>query len=123
LGHAPGCTESGCTPTCPAGELDATARGASRFFYCPKPRGREAQGNPHPTRKPLKLTAYLAKLILPSEGGRLLVPYCGSGSEVLGGFEAGWSEVVGVEREGRWLAVARWRVGNLDKIAKEVEKR
>jgi hypothetical protein len=71
------------------------------------------EGNSQPTRKPLRLVTYLARLILPPGGGRLLVPYCGSGSEVVGGVRAGWEEVLGVEREERWLRVARERLGHL----------
>jgi DNA modification methylase len=82
----------------------------SRFYYAPKPTGREAAGNPHPTKKPVKLCTYLARLILPPGGGRLLVPFSGSGSEVLGALRAGWREVVAVEREARWLDVARGRL-------------
>ena len=40
--------------------------------------------NHHPTVKPLSLTKYLATLIKPPTGGRLLVPFSGSGSEYEG---------------------------------------
>lgn len=111
LNHGPDCVPDGCAPRCPIHELDVSTDGASRFFYCAKPKGREAEGNPHPTRKPVDLCSYLARLILPEGGGRLLVPYSGSGSEVLGGLRAGWDEVVGIEQEQRWLEVARKRIG------------
>lgn len=58
--------------------------------------------NGHPTLKPISLTTYLARMILPPPrvGGpprRLLVPYCGAGSEMIGALLAGWDEVVGIE--------------------------
>jgi hypothetical protein len=108
--HGPQCTANRCALGCPVAELDAAGRGASRFFYCAKPAGREVAGNPHPTKKPVKLCAYLARLILPPGGGRLAVPFCGSGSEILGALSAGWREVVAVERELRWLRVAERRL-------------
>jgi DNA modification methylase len=73
---------------------------ASRFFYVAKASRSERAGNDHPTVKPLALCEYLALLILPPERPtprRLLVPFSGSGSEMLGGLLAGWDHVTGVE--------------------------
>lgn len=76
---------------------------------------REAAGlglgrNIHPTVKPLALTTYLARLILPPvEGSRLLVPFCGSGSEMLGGLRAGWSHVEGIDSWDVAVKIARAR--------------
>ena len=50
-----------------------------------KEKGIQPQQNDHPCVKPLQLCQYLATLILPPAGFRqLLVPYCGSGSEMIG---------------------------------------
>ena len=66
--------------------------------------------NVHPTVKPLALTTYLARLILPPvEGARLLVPFCGSGSEMLGGTRAGWSHVEGIDSWDVAVKIARAR--------------
>ena len=76
---------------------------------------REAAGlglgrNVHPTVKPIALTTYLARLILPPvEGTRLLVPFCGSGSEMLGGTRAGWSHVEGIDSWDVAVKIARAR--------------
>lgn len=56
----------------------------------------------HPTMKPLALATYLARLLLPpprsdGEPRRLLVPFSGVGSEVIGALRAGWDEVVAIE--------------------------
>ncbi len=69
--------------------------------------------NNHPTLKPISLTTYLAELILPpklDQPRRLLVPFAGSGSEVIGGFLAGWDEVVGVEKEKEYCDIAEARI-------------
>lgn len=85
--------------------------GASRFFYCPKASKRErGEGNVHPTVKPIALTEYLAKLIRPtSERPRMLVPFSGSGSEMIGAIRAGW-ETIGIEQSEEYAAIARKRI-------------
>ena len=86
--------------------------------------------NPHPTLKAIALTRYLATLLLPAERRqlamllgieagprRIVIPYAGSGSEMVGAVLAGWDEVVGIEREPRtpdchdYIAVLKARVG------------
>ena len=70
----------------------------------------EGGRNVHPTVKPLALTTYLARLILPPvDGTRLLVPFCGSGSEMLGGTRAGWSHVEGIDSWDVAVNIARAR--------------
>ena len=56
--------------------------------------------NHHPTLKPLTLCEWLAKLILPpTDTAVLLVPYCGTGSEIIGALKAGWPAVIGIEKD------------------------
>lgn len=69
--------------------------------------------NAHPTVKPLDLCRYLATLLLPPRRDtprRLLVPFCGSGSEMIGGLLAGWDEVVGIEKEAEYVEIAEARI-------------
>lgn len=69
--------------------------------------------NSHPTLKPLSLTKYLATLILPpklDQPRRLLVPFAGAGSEVVGALQAGWDEVVGVEQSKEYVEIAEARI-------------
>jgi site-specific DNA-methyltransferase (adenine-specific) len=85
--------------------------GASRFFYCAKASRRErGEGNNHPCCKPLKLCEYLAKLIKPPAGGKLLVPFSGSGSEMIGALAAGWKTVHGIEQSQEYVEIARRRI-------------
>jgi site-specific DNA-methyltransferase (adenine-specific) len=69
--------------------------------------------NIHPTVKPLRLTRYLASLLLPpAEYGprRLFVPFAGVASECIGASLAGWESVVGVEGEEEYCEIGRQRV-------------
>ena len=78
----------------------------------PHQRNEGLRRNHHPTVKPIALTTYLAKLIMPPPhiDARILVPFAGSGSECIGAALAGWRCVVGVEREAEYAAIARARL-------------
>ena len=70
--------------------------------------------NDHPTVKPVRLCKYLATLLLPPPsvpGRRILVPFSGSGSEMLSCLLAGWDEVIGVEQDAGYCEVAWLRCG------------
>jgi len=77
------------------------------FFYQAKARTKEKSAGlenktTHPTIKPIDLTKYLATLLLPPKEyspRKLLVPFSGTGSEVIGGLLAGWDYVEGIELE------------------------
>jgi intein/homing endonuclease len=72
-----------------------------------------AIGMSHNTVKPLKLTEYLAKLLLPPKEyspRRILVPFAGSASEMIGCLLAGWDEVVGVELTPEYIPIAEARL-------------
>lgn len=87
--------------------------GASRFFYVAKATKKERKGNDHPTVKPLKLCEYLARLILQPERDtprRLLVPYAGSGSEMIAALAAGWDHVTGIEWKDEYVSTAMSRL-------------
>lgn len=109
-GHVP--TNLAMNPSVAMAIDMATGRQVSDFFYCAKAGKDERQRVPtdHPTLKPLALTEYLARLIHHPGARRLLVPFSGVGSEVIGGLRAGWEEVVGLEREKKYVDVAMKRV-------------
>ncbi len=76
---------------------------------------REPTSNHHPTVKPLALTTYVARLLLPPPGARprrLLVPFSGSGSEVIGSLLAGWDEVIGIEIDDDYRRIAEARIAH-----------
>jgi DNA modification methylase len=69
--------------------------------------------NNHPTVKPISLTKYLATLLLPPAAyapRRILVPFAGSGSEMIGAMLAGWDEVHGCEIGADYARIAAHRL-------------
>lgn len=69
--------------------------------------------NTHATVKPIALTRWLASLLLPPDSyvpRRLLVPFAGSGSEMIGALLAGWEDVLGIELEREYADIARARL-------------
>ena len=129
--------------------------GASRFFYCAKAgkhernagldgfpidrpdkrtgkglgmwdeKGVQPQQNHHPCVKPIRLTEWLARLILPperSEPRKLLVPYCGSGSEMIGAMRAGWDDVWGIECEKQYVEIAKKRIQEARERQKQIAR-
>ena len=86
----------------------------SRFFYCAKASKKErnegVEHNNHPTVKPIALCEYFAKMILPPKEHKLLVPFSGSGSEVIGALKAGWKDVTGIEISDEYVEIAKKRI-------------
>jgi len=85
---------------------------------------REAPRNHHPTIKPLDLTRWLATLLLPPEEyapRRILVPFAGSGSEMIGAHLAGWEEIVGIEMEREYCGIAEARMKHWCKQVKQLK--
>jgi len=86
------------------------------FMYVNQPTPHEkSAGLPkptdHPCVKPIELTKWLATLILPpTPTSRLLVPYSGVGSEMIGAMLAGWHYVCGIEMNERYVEDSRMRL-------------
>jgi len=71
------------------------------------------EANNHPTVKPINLCQHLATLLLPPEvyaPRRILIPFSGSGSEMIACLLAGWEEIVGIEAEKEYVEIARARI-------------
>ena len=69
--------------------------------------------NHHPTCKPIDLIRHLSALLLPPKEytpRKILVPFSGSGSEMIGCHIAGWDEITGIERETEYIEIARARL-------------
>jgi len=66
------------------------------------------KGNNHPTVKPIELMKYLIKLVTP-QGGKVLDPFCGSGSTGCAAVELGY-EFVGCELDPAYVNIALTRI-------------
>ena len=102
------------------------------FFYCKKSgrverdagleafaiksAGRISGGgrNAHPCVKPIKLCRYLASILSPPPEyapRRLLIPFSGSGSEIIGAcLSGGWEFVQGIEMSAEYARIAEARI-------------
>ena len=82
--------------------------------------------NNHPTVKPIDLNRWLASLLLlpaPTRTRRILVPFAGSGSEMIGCLLAGWDEIVGVEQDADYSRIAAARLEHWSsKVATESQR-
>lgn len=79
------------------------------------PSERQPTRNFHPCLKPMDLCRYLASLILPPKrdtSRRILTPFSGSGSEMIGALMAGWDEAVGIEMSDEYCKVAEARISH-----------
>ena len=80
--------------------------------------------NIHSTVKPIDLTRWLATLLLPPDEyapRRILIPFSGSGSEMIGAQLAGWEETVGIEMEVEYVEIAKARLEHWAKENKQLE--
>lgn len=69
--------------------------------------------NVHPTVKSISLAKYLAGILLPPAlyaPRRLFVPFCGVSSEMIGAYQAGWDEIIGVELKLDYAEIGRLRL-------------
>lgn len=87
--------------------------GRKKSIDNPYQRGETTRRNVHPTIKPLSLCKWLATLLLPPAmyaPRRILIPFAGVASEMIGARLAGWEEVVGVELEEEHIKIAQARL-------------
>lgn len=127
--HAPECTGE-CVSGCPVASLPFGDRYPAvywdferieqQLFYSSRDKFRHMGvsgdgGNFHPSVKPLELCVRLAAMLLPpaelTDGPRrILVPFCGSGTEVVAAMLAGWDEIVGFDITPEYIEIAQQRV-------------
>jgi DNA modification methylase len=76
------------------------------------PKGGGSPGSEdHPAVTPMALCEWLCRYLLP-EKGVLLDPFAGSGSTLVAALDAGAGRVTGIDREQRYLEIAKRRVEN-----------
>lgn len=94
-------------------EEDTINDGRAKSIDNPYQRGETERRNTHPTIKPLSLARWLATLLLPPDAyapRRLLNPFSGTSSEMIGAMLAGWEQVTGIELEADHVEIARARI-------------
>jgi DNA modification methylase len=84
--------------------------GTTPFNLLPIPTGGQPGGaEHHPAATPSELAAWWCKYILPP-GGILIDMFCGSGTMLASGLDHGASKVIGIDREKKYLAIAKKRI-------------
>ena len=84
--------------------------GTTPFNLLPAPTAGDTDGREgHPAPTPYEVARWWAKYILPP-GGVLLDPFVGSGTMLQAGLDEGASKVIGIDREKKYLEIARKRV-------------
>ena len=84
--------------------------GTTPFNLLPISNGAQPGGSEHhPAATPYDVAAWWCRYILPP-GGVLLDPFCGSGTMLMAGLDHGASKVIGIDKEKRYLAIARRRI-------------
>ena len=76
----------------------------ARFFYAAKAGQDERLDSKHPTIKPVALMEWLVRLVTPP-GGRVLDPFCGTGSTLVACDRLGF-DAVGIEQDAQTVADA-----------------
>lgn len=86
--------------------------GTTPFNLLPIPAGTDrSDTGDHPTTTPYALANWWCRYLLPS-GGVLLDPFVGSGTMLVAGLDNEASEVIGIDREAKFLKTARRRIIN-----------
>ena len=144
LTHGARCRQEHCQTDCPVALIDTEPRPGreiSRLFFASKASRREREAgceelalrevpiyprgggavrlvrNAHPTVKPLELMRWLARLLCPP-GGTVLDLFAGSGSTGAACVLEG-RRFVGIERDERYVPVARARIEHWSKEARK----
>jgi hypothetical protein len=82
-----------------------------------------ARGNIHLTVKPIPMAIYLSRLMLPpvlEQPRRILIPFAGSGSEMIGAMQAGWDEIEGIEVAGEYCDISAHRLRYFAQDSQEI---
>ena len=135
VGHSE--REAGCRELIPFvshAEMSGREEGSPGERHARSGLGHGGVHNDHTTLKPIALTRWLATLLLPpprTDGSprRIVVPFAGAGSEMIGCLQAGWDVVIGIERDSHYIEIANARIkrggvfsGLLDKKMRERER-
>ena len=88
-------------------------RSASDVFSCKWMAGNSGKSG-HPAEKPVELMRHLVRLVAPN-GGVIVDPFMGSGTTGVAA-QAEGCDFIGIEREQRWLEIAKQRIERPDQL-------
>jgi DNA modification methylase len=71
--------------------------------------GTAGTSNGHPATTPYDVAAWWCKYLLP-QNGVLLDTFCGSATMLCAGLDFGASQVIGIEKEKKYLDIAKKRI-------------
>ena len=115
-----GCRMAHGDPAWPGPQDDGAERWPANIYHCAKPSRSEREAgcghlpnpngihNIHPTVKPIQIMAWLCRLVTPP-GGVVLDPFMGSGTTGIAAIRQGF-DFIGIERDSRYLEIARARI-------------
>jgi len=83
--------------------------GVTPFNLLPIPSDCDPMTDGHPAPTPYELAAWWCRYALPDRGV-LLDPFVGSGSTLLAGLACGASKVIGIDKEEKYLTIAKRRI-------------
>jgi DNA modification methylase len=83
--------------------------GTTPFNLLPAPAGGPSEAAGHPASTPYDVAAWWCRYIVP-RGGVLLDPFCGSATMLQAGLDHGASRVIGIEKESKYVEIARRRI-------------
>jgi hypothetical protein len=95
------------------------------YIYCPKVSkaernaGCEEVKSNHPTMKPISLNEKVLKLFKTPNEQTIFIPFCGSGSEIIGAIKAGFENYIGVEINPDYIEIANARIKHYQLTTKE----
>lgn len=83
--------------------------GTTPFNLLPAPVGGPNEAGGHPASTPYDVAAWWCRYIVPI-GGVLLDPFCGSGTMLQAAIDHGASSAIGIEKEAKYVEIARRRI-------------
>lgn len=82
--------------------------------YCPKVSSKErlagTEKNSHPTLKPIRLNEKILRLFKTPNPQKILIPFCGAGSEIIGAIKSGFEDIIGIEINPDYVKIAEARI-------------
>ena len=100
---------------CDGDEQQYSHDGRDKEIENPYQRNKSVAINNHPTLKPIKLNERILKLFKTPNEQKIIYPFAGSGSEIIGGIKAGFKNWQGCELSEDYVEIAKARIEHWSK--------